>query len=52
VWASGVVELLGVGGLLFAARRRAAGMGLFAPTILVTPVHVFLLQRPELFAVP
>jgi len=52
VWVSGVFELLGAGGLLFAATRRAAGMGLFALTILVTPVHVYMLQRPELFEVP
>ena len=52
VWASGVLELLGAVGLLFAATRRAAGMGLFALTVLVTPVHVHMLQRPELFAVP
>ena len=52
VWVSGVFELLGACGLLFSATRRAAGMGLFALTILVTPVHVFMLQRPELFAVP
>ena len=52
VWVSGVFELLGAGGLLFAATRRAAGLGLFALTILVTPVHVYMLQQPELFAVP
>jgi len=49
---SGVFELLGAGGLLFSATRRAAGMGLFALTILVTPVHVYMLQQPELFAIP
>lgn len=49
---SGVCELLGAGGLLFAATRRAAGMGLFALTIAVTPVHLYMLQQPELFAVP
>jgi uncharacterized membrane protein len=52
VWVSGVLELLGAGGLLFAATRRAAGMGLFALTVLVTPVHIYMLQQPELFAVP
>ena len=52
VWVSGVFELLGAGGLLFATTRRTAGMGLFALTILVTPVHVYMLQRPELFEVP
>lgn len=52
VGASGVFELLGAGGVLFAATRRAAGMGLFALTVLVTPVHIYMLQQPELFAVP
>ena len=52
VWVSGVLELLGAVGLLLATTRRLAGMGLFALTILVTPVHVYMLQRPELFAVP
>ena len=52
VWLSGVFELLGAGGLLFSATRRAAGIGLFALTILVTPVHFYMLQRPDLFAVP
>ena len=52
VWVSGVFELLGAGGLLFTATRRAAGIGLFALTICVTPVHIYMLRRPELFAVP
>ena len=52
VWVSGAFELLGAGGLLFTSTRRAAGMGLFALTILVTPVHIYMLQRPELFEVP
>ena len=52
VWVSGGLELLGAAGLLFAATRRAAGIGLFALTILVTPVHLYMLQQPELFAVP
>jgi uncharacterized membrane protein len=52
VWVSGVFELLGAGGLLFTATRRAAGMGLFALTVCVTPVHIYMLQRPDLFAVP
>lgn len=52
VLVSGVFELLGAAGLLFAATRRAAGIGLFALTIFVTPVHIYMLQRPELFAVP
>jgi uncharacterized membrane protein len=52
VWVSGAFELLGAGGLLFAGTRRAAGIGLFALTLCVTPVHIYMLQRPELFAVP
>lgn len=52
VWVSGVFELLGAGGLLFAGTRRAAGIGLFALTLCVTPVKIYMLQRPELFAVP
>jgi len=52
VLVSGVFELLGAAGLLFPAARRAAGMGLFALTIAVTPAHIYMLQRPELFAVP
>jgi uncharacterized membrane protein len=52
VWVSGAFELLGAGGLLFAATRRAAGIGLFTLTICVTPVHIYMLQRPDLFAVP
>jgi uncharacterized membrane protein len=52
VWVSGVFEILGAGGLLFAGTRRAAGIGLFALTLFVTPVHIYMLQRPELFAVP
>jgi uncharacterized membrane protein len=52
VWVSGVFELLGAVGLLFSRTRRAAGMGLFALTLCVTPVHLHMLQRPDLFAVP
>jgi uncharacterized membrane protein len=52
VWISGVFELLGACGLLLRPTRRAAGIGLFALTIGVTPVHVYMLQRPELFGVP
>lgn len=52
VWVSGFFELLGAGGLLFARTRRAAGIGLFALTLCVTPVHIYMLQQPELFAVP
>jgi uncharacterized membrane protein len=52
VWVSGAFELLGAVGLLLAGTRRAAGIGLFALTIAVTPVHFYMLQRPDLFAVP
>ena len=38
--------------MLFARTRRAAGIGLFVLTILVTPVHICMLQSPELFDVP
>lgn len=49
---SGVLELLGAAGLLWPRTRRAAGLGLFALTIAVTPAHFYMLQRPELFPVP
>ena len=52
VWIIGALELLGAAGLLLGATRRAAGIGLFALTIAVTPVHFYMLQQPELFAVP
>lgn len=52
VWVSGVFELLGAAGLLYQPTRRAAGIGLFALTVAVTPAHIYMLQRPELFAVP
>ena len=49
---SGAFELLGAGGLLWQPTRRAAGMGLFALTLAVTPAHIYMLQRPELFGIP
>jgi uncharacterized membrane protein len=52
VWVSGLFELLGAGGLLFTATRRPAGIGLFALTLCVTPVHIYMLQQPQLFEVP
>jgi uncharacterized membrane protein len=53
VLVSGAFELLGAAGLVWPRSRRAAGWGLFALTIAVTPVHVFMLQRPDLFpAIP
>ena len=52
VWVSGAFELLGAAGLLWRPTRRAAGVGLFALTVAVTPAHFYMLQRPELFGVP
>lgn len=52
VLVTGVFELLGAAGLLWRPARRAAGIGLFALTVAVTPVHVYMLQQPELFDVP
>ena len=52
VLASGLFELLGAAGLLWSRTRRIAGVGLFALTILVTPAHFYMLQRPDLFDVP
>lgn len=52
VLVSGAFELLGAAGLLWRPTRRTAGVGLFALTLAVTPVHIFMLQRPELFDVP
>lgn len=52
VWISGAFELLGAVGLLFGTTRRAAGIGLFVLTILVTPVHIHMLQYAELFYIP
>ena len=52
VLASGVFELLGAAGLLWRPTRRAAGLGLVALTLAVTPAHIYMLQRPDLFGVP
>ena len=52
VLVSGVFELLGAVGLLWRPTRRAAGLGLFALTIAVTPVHIYMLQRADLFPIP
>ncbi len=52
VLVSGVFELLGAAGLLWRPARRAAGIGLLLLTIAVTPAHIYMLQRPELFGVP
>ena len=50
VLVSGVFELLGAVGLLWRPTRRAAGVGLFLLTLAVTPCHIYMLQRPDLFA--
>lgn len=52
VLVSGAFELLGAAGLLWRPTRRTAGFGLVALTIVVTPAHIYMLQRPELFNVP
>ena len=49
VLVSGAFELLGAAGLLWRPTRRAAGWGLFALTLAVTPANFYMLQRPELF---
>ena len=52
VLVSGVLELLGAVGIVIPATRRAAGIGLMLLTLAVTPAHIYMLQRPELFPVP
>ena len=52
VLVTGVFELLGATGLLLRRTRPAAGIGLFLLTIAVTPSHIYMLQRPDLFDVP
>ena len=52
VLVSGVFELLGAAGLLWRPTRRAAGIGPYLLTIAVTPAHIYMLQRPELFPIP
>lgn len=49
---TGVFELLGVAGLLYRPTRRAAGIGLLALTIAVTPANVYMLQHADSFHVP
>lgn len=49
VLVSGVFELLGAFGLVAPVTRRAAGIGLLLLTLAVTPAHIYMLQRPELF---
>ncbi len=52
VLVSGVFELLGAAAILVPKTRRVAGIGLFMLTIAVTPAHIYMLQRPDLFPVP
>ena len=53
VLVSGVFELLGAAGLLWRPTRRAAGWGLVALTLAVTPANVHMLQIAAQFpAVP
>jgi uncharacterized membrane protein len=52
VLVSGVFELLGALALLHPSTRRAAGVGLFALTMAVTPAHIYMLRRSDLFDVP
>lgn len=49
---SGAFELLGAVGLLWRSTRHAAGWGLMALTVAVTPAHFYMLQQPDLFDVP
>lgn len=52
VLVSGVFELLGAAGLLWRPMRRYAGWLLFAVTIAVTPVHLWMLQTADRWPVP
>src|SRR5450631_1203752 len=52
VLVTGFFELLGAAGLLFRATLRVTGLGLFLLTVAVTPANIYMLQRPDLFAVP
>jgi uncharacterized membrane protein len=52
VLVSGILELLGAGGLLSRSTRRRAGLGLLLLTIAVTPANVYMLQHSDLFGLP
>lgn len=52
VLVSGVFELIGAAGLLWRPARRGAGYLLFAVTVAVTPVHVWMLQTADQWPVP
>ena len=49
---TGALELIGAAGLLWKPARRYAGWLLFAVTIAVTPVHVWMLETPDRWHVP
>jgi uncharacterized membrane protein len=49
VLVSGVFEVIGALALIPRATRSLAGWGLLAIIVLVTPAHLYMLQRPELF---
>ena len=49
---SGIFEILGALGLLIPRLRVLAGTGLFLLTLAVTPAHIYMLQRPDLFPIP
>jgi len=46
---TGALQLLGALGVVWRPTRRAAGWGLFALTLGVTPANVYMLQRADLF---
>lgn len=50
MYISGVFELLGALGLLFAVARQWAGYGLFALTLAVSPANIYIWLHPELFS--
>lgn len=49
VYLTGVLELLGALGVLFAATRRWAGIGLFLLTLCVTPANLHMWLHPDLY---
>jgi uncharacterized membrane protein len=49
VYISGVFELLGAIGILFARWRPLAGLCLVALIIAVTPANIYMWQNPQLF---
>lgn len=48
---SGGLELLGAAGVLLPFTRRAAGIGLFALTIAVTPANIYMFQNANAFGI-